>query len=141
MFNKADNIREQYLEMAMYPSIFCTGCGVGNVLNYSLRAIDAEHIEASFRVESAPLAAFGPLLPPGRMPPAGRFTLIAEADLPRGLGQRCRSSHSTVNLSGHGGEIHGGCASNVELIGCWRSAVQEMEISHLERTGTLAVHR
>jgi 2-oxoglutarate ferredoxin oxidoreductase subunit beta len=45
MFNKANHIREQYLEMSMYPSIFCTGCGVGNVLNYSLRAIDAEHID------------------------------------------------------------------------------------------------
>ncbi len=31
--------------MTMYPSIFCSGCGVGNVLNYSLRAIDAEHID------------------------------------------------------------------------------------------------
>jgi 2-oxoglutarate ferredoxin oxidoreductase subunit beta len=24
----------------MWPSIFCTGCGIGNVLNYTLRAID-----------------------------------------------------------------------------------------------------
>jgi 2-oxoglutarate ferredoxin oxidoreductase subunit beta len=24
----------------MWPSIFCTGCGIGNVLNYALRAID-----------------------------------------------------------------------------------------------------
>ncbi len=45
MFNKANHIRENYLEMTMYPSIFCSGCGVGNVLNYSLRAIDAEHID------------------------------------------------------------------------------------------------
>jgi 2-oxoglutarate ferredoxin oxidoreductase subunit beta len=45
MFNQARNIREDYLEMAMYPSIFCTGCGIGNVLNYALRAIDAEHID------------------------------------------------------------------------------------------------
>ena len=45
MFNKANHIREQYLEMSMYPSIFCSGCGVDNVLNYSLRAIDAEHID------------------------------------------------------------------------------------------------
>ena len=45
MFNKANHIRENYLEMDMYPSIFCTGCGVGNVLNYALRAIDAEHID------------------------------------------------------------------------------------------------
>ena len=45
MFNQAAHIREKYLEMSMYPSIFCTGCGVGNVLNYSLRALDAEHID------------------------------------------------------------------------------------------------
>jgi len=45
MFNKADHIREKYLEMDMYPSIFCTGCGIGNVLNYSLRALDAEHFD------------------------------------------------------------------------------------------------
>jgi 2-oxoglutarate ferredoxin oxidoreductase subunit beta len=25
----------------MWPSIFCTGCGIGNVLNYTLRAIDS----------------------------------------------------------------------------------------------------
>jgi len=45
MFNKAAHIRERYLEMTMYPSIFCTGCGIGNVLNYSLRALDAEKID------------------------------------------------------------------------------------------------
>jgi 2-oxoglutarate ferredoxin oxidoreductase subunit beta len=45
MFNQAAHIREKYLEMNMYPSIFCTGCGIGNVLNYSLRALDAEHID------------------------------------------------------------------------------------------------
>jgi 2-oxoglutarate ferredoxin oxidoreductase subunit beta len=45
MFNQARKIRDKYLELSMYPSIFCTGCGVGNVLNYSLRALDAEHID------------------------------------------------------------------------------------------------
>ncbi len=45
MFNKAAHIREKYLEMNMYPSIFCTGCGIGNVLNYSLRALDAEKVD------------------------------------------------------------------------------------------------
>ncbi len=39
MFNRAENIR-RYLRSEMYPSIFCTGCGIGNVLNYTLRAID-----------------------------------------------------------------------------------------------------
>ena len=33
-------IRENYIREAMWPSIFCTGCGIGNVLNYTLRAID-----------------------------------------------------------------------------------------------------
>ncbi|MFP4081577.1 MAG: thiamine pyrophosphate-dependent enzyme [Candidatus Aminicenantes bacterium] len=41
MFNKAKHIREKYIKEKMYPSIFCTGCGVGNVLNYALRAVDA----------------------------------------------------------------------------------------------------
>jgi 2-oxoglutarate ferredoxin oxidoreductase subunit beta len=40
MFNKAGNIREKYIREEMWPSIFCSGCGIGNVLNYSLRAID-----------------------------------------------------------------------------------------------------
>ena len=39
MFNKADRIKEN-LRSEMYPSIFCLGCGIGNVLNYTLRAID-----------------------------------------------------------------------------------------------------
>ena len=29
----------------MWPSIFCTGCGVGNVLNYTLRAIDGLRLD------------------------------------------------------------------------------------------------
>ncbi len=41
MFNQAKNIREKYIREEMWPSIFCTGCGIGNVLNYTLRAIDA----------------------------------------------------------------------------------------------------
>jgi 2-oxoglutarate ferredoxin oxidoreductase subunit beta len=39
MFNKAEKIKK-YLRPEMYPSIFCVGCGIGNVLNYTLRAID-----------------------------------------------------------------------------------------------------
>ena len=39
MFNRAERIRE-YLRKEMLPSIFCSGCGNGNVLNYTLRAID-----------------------------------------------------------------------------------------------------
>jgi len=39
MFNKAENIKK-YLREEMYPSIFCVGCGIGSVLNHTLRAID-----------------------------------------------------------------------------------------------------
>jgi 2-oxoglutarate ferredoxin oxidoreductase subunit beta len=39
MFNRAERIK-RYLREDMYPSIFCTSCGIGNVLNYTLRAID-----------------------------------------------------------------------------------------------------
>ncbi len=41
VFNQATKIREKYIREAMWPSIFCTGCGIGNVLNYTLRAIDS----------------------------------------------------------------------------------------------------
>lgn len=40
MFRKAKHIREKYLEKDMWPSIFCQACGIGTVLNCSLRAID-----------------------------------------------------------------------------------------------------
>ena len=39
MFNKTVNIRK-YLRDEMYPSIFCVGCGIGSVLNHTLRAVD-----------------------------------------------------------------------------------------------------
>ncbi|MBT3219185.1 MAG: 2-oxoacid:ferredoxin oxidoreductase subunit beta [Proteobacteria bacterium] len=41
MFNQAEKIANKYLRQSMRPSIFCTGCGIGNVLNYTLRAIDS----------------------------------------------------------------------------------------------------
>jgi 2-oxoglutarate ferredoxin oxidoreductase subunit beta len=41
VFNQAEKIRAKYIREAMWPSIFCTGCGIGNVLNYTLRAIDS----------------------------------------------------------------------------------------------------
>ncbi|MEN8151557.1 MAG: thiamine pyrophosphate-dependent enzyme, partial [Planctomycetota bacterium] len=44
MFNKAKNIKENWLRQEMWPSIFCTGCGIGNVLNYALRAVEANGI-------------------------------------------------------------------------------------------------
>ena len=45
MFNKAKHIRDKYIEEKMYPSIFCVGCGNGNVLNYALRGIDELDID------------------------------------------------------------------------------------------------
>jgi len=45
MFNQAEKIRSKYIREAMWPSIFCTGCGVGNVLNYTLRAIDGLNLD------------------------------------------------------------------------------------------------
>jgi 2-oxoglutarate ferredoxin oxidoreductase subunit beta len=41
VFNQAKKIREKYIREEMWPTIFCTGCGIGNVLNYALRAVDA----------------------------------------------------------------------------------------------------
>ncbi|MFW6141192.1 MAG: 2-oxoacid:ferredoxin oxidoreductase subunit beta [Candidatus Saliniplasma sp.] len=38
-------IREKYLRKDMMPTIFCTGCGIGNVLNYTLRAIEKEGLD------------------------------------------------------------------------------------------------
>jgi 2-oxoglutarate ferredoxin oxidoreductase subunit beta len=40
MFQGAKHIRQNYLDANMWPSIFCQGCGIGTVLNCSLRAID-----------------------------------------------------------------------------------------------------
>jgi 2-oxoglutarate ferredoxin oxidoreductase subunit beta len=45
LFNQAQKIRQKYIRESMWPSIFCTGCGVGNVLNYTLRAIDGLGID------------------------------------------------------------------------------------------------
>jgi 2-oxoglutarate ferredoxin oxidoreductase subunit beta len=44
VFNRTERIRE-YLRKEMYPSIFCVGCGVGSVLNHTLRAIDELHLD------------------------------------------------------------------------------------------------
>jgi 2-oxoglutarate ferredoxin oxidoreductase subunit beta len=43
MFNRAERIKK-CLRTEMYPSIFCTACGLGNVLNYTLRALDESRI-------------------------------------------------------------------------------------------------
>jgi 2-oxoglutarate/2-oxoacid ferredoxin oxidoreductase subunit beta len=37
---KAEDLRAKYLRESMFPTIFCDGCGIDNVLNYTLRAID-----------------------------------------------------------------------------------------------------
>lgn len=36
----AAELRSTYLRREMFPTIFCDGCGIGNVLNYTLLAID-----------------------------------------------------------------------------------------------------
>ncbi len=36
----ARSLREKYLRDEMFPTIFCDGCGIGNVLQYTLWAID-----------------------------------------------------------------------------------------------------
>ena len=45
MFNQAKQIREKYIREEMWPSIFCTGCGIGNILNYTLRAIEQRGLD------------------------------------------------------------------------------------------------
>jgi 2-oxoglutarate ferredoxin oxidoreductase subunit beta len=45
VFNQAEKIRARYIREEMWPSIFCTGCGIGNVLNYTLRAIDGLELD------------------------------------------------------------------------------------------------
>ncbi len=36
----AKTLRDKYLRKSMFPTIFCDGCGIGNVLQYTLWAID-----------------------------------------------------------------------------------------------------
>jgi len=40
VFNQAQKIREKYLREEMWPSIFCQGCGIGNIIGYTLRAVE-----------------------------------------------------------------------------------------------------
>jgi 2-oxoglutarate ferredoxin oxidoreductase subunit beta len=40
MITNTLELREEYLRKSMFPSIFCTGCGIGNVLHYTIQAID-----------------------------------------------------------------------------------------------------
>lgn len=40
MLKTAADLRETYLRKEMFPTIFCDGCGIGNVLNYTLWAIE-----------------------------------------------------------------------------------------------------
>ena len=39
-FRLSYEIRDKYLRKDMLPTIFCSGCGIGSVLQYTLRAID-----------------------------------------------------------------------------------------------------
>lgn len=45
VFRKQQHIRDKYIEDEMWPSIFCQGCGIGNVLNYTLRALDRAKLD------------------------------------------------------------------------------------------------
>lgn len=40
MITNTLELREKYLRKSMFPSIFCTGCGIGNVLHYTIQALD-----------------------------------------------------------------------------------------------------
>jgi 2-oxoglutarate ferredoxin oxidoreductase subunit beta len=35
-----EEFKNKYLRSKMFPTVFCDGCGIGNVLNYTLRAIE-----------------------------------------------------------------------------------------------------
>ncbi len=35
-----EELKEKYLRKEMFPTVFCDGCGIGNVLNYTIRAIE-----------------------------------------------------------------------------------------------------
>lgn len=41
----AEEIRNKYLRDEMMPTIFCTGCGIGNTLDYTLWAIEKEGLD------------------------------------------------------------------------------------------------
>jgi 2-oxoglutarate/2-oxoacid ferredoxin oxidoreductase subunit beta len=40
MIRDAQTLREKYLRDGMFPTIFCDGCGIGNVLQYTMWAIE-----------------------------------------------------------------------------------------------------
>lgn len=40
MIQNAKELRDKYLRKAMFPTIFCDGCGIGNVLQYTLWALE-----------------------------------------------------------------------------------------------------
>ena len=44
-FVSNDIIVDKYLRKDMLPTIFCTGCGIGSVMNFSLRAIHDLNID------------------------------------------------------------------------------------------------
>ena len=41
----AEKLRSKYLRDEMMPTIFCTGCGIGNILDYTLWAIEKEGLD------------------------------------------------------------------------------------------------
>ena len=40
MAKSIDQLRDKYLRKDLLPTMFCPGCGNGQVLNYVIRAID-----------------------------------------------------------------------------------------------------
>jgi 2-oxoglutarate ferredoxin oxidoreductase subunit beta len=42
---KAEELRKKFLRKEMFPTIFCDGCGIGNVLNYTLWAMDELNLD------------------------------------------------------------------------------------------------
>jgi 2-oxoglutarate ferredoxin oxidoreductase subunit beta len=42
---RADVLRQKYLRHSMFPTIFCDGCGIGNVLQYTLWALDTVNLD------------------------------------------------------------------------------------------------
>lgn len=45
MIMNAEKLREKYLREAMFPTIFCDGCGIGNVLQYTLWALENQQVD------------------------------------------------------------------------------------------------
>jgi len=45
MIKDAETLRKKYLRDSMFPTIFCDGCGIGNVLQYTLWALESLQLD------------------------------------------------------------------------------------------------